>query len=90
MLKQARGADPGLAAAWISDSELVLATDGQTQLAGNVPLANEMWFHIGSNLKAMVAMALAVQVEQGTLRWSSTWLRSFPTWRQACCPPTVA
>jgi CubicO group peptidase (beta-lactamase class C family) len=78
VLAAARGADPGLAAAWISDDAVVMATDGKTRASGGVPLSTDMWFHIGSNLKAMVAMALAVQVEQGKLRWNSTLAQVYP------------
>ena len=78
VLSEARGSDPGLAAAWVSDSAIVLAADGNTRQAGKLPLSTEMWFHLGSNLKAMVAMALAVQVERGKLRWNSTLAELFP------------
>jgi CubicO group peptidase (beta-lactamase class C family) len=78
VLNTARDADPGLAAAWISEDAVVLAADGKTRLGGGTPLATDMWFHIGSNLKAMVAMALAAQVEQGKPRWNSTLAEVFP------------
>jgi CubicO group peptidase (beta-lactamase class C family) len=86
VLAAARGADPGLAAAWVSDDAVVLAVDGKTRSSGGVPLATDMWFHIGSNLKAMVAMALAVQVEQGKLRWNSTLAEVFPELAPAMLP----
>lgn len=86
VLAAARGTDPGLAAAWISDDAVVLATDGKTRANGGAPLATDMWFHIGSNLKAMVAMALAVQVERGQLRWNSTLAEVFPELAPAMLP----
>jgi D-alanyl-D-alanine carboxypeptidase len=78
VLTAARATDPGLAAAWVSDDAVVLAVDGNTRLGGNVPLTTDMWFHIGSNFKAMLAMAFAVQIEQGKLRWNSTLAEVFP------------
>jgi CubicO group peptidase (beta-lactamase class C family) len=86
VLAAARGADPGLAAAWISSAAVVLAVDGTTRAVGGAPLSTDMWFHIGSNLKAMVAMALAVQVEQGKLRWDSTLAEVFPELAPAMLP----
>jgi CubicO group peptidase (beta-lactamase class C family) len=86
VLAAARGADPGLAAAWISSADVVLAADGRTRAAGAAPLSTGMWFHIGSNFKAMVAMALAVQVEQGRLRWTSTLAELFPELAPAMLP----
>jgi CubicO group peptidase (beta-lactamase class C family) len=78
VLNAARGPDPGLAAAWISSDAILLAASGTTRLGGTVPLSTDMWFHLGSNQKSIVAMALAVQEEKGRLRWNSTLAELFP------------
>jgi CubicO group peptidase (beta-lactamase class C family) len=86
VLAAARGADPGLAAAWISSADVVLAADGTTRASSATALSTDMWFHIGSNLKAMVAMAFAVQVERGRLRWDTTLADVFPELASAMLP----
>lgn len=78
VLQAARGTDPGLAAAWISNDAVVVAASGATRLGGNTALSTDMWFHVGSNQKSIVAMALAVQVDKGRLRWNSTLAELFP------------
>jgi CubicO group peptidase (beta-lactamase class C family) len=77
-LSAARAGDPGVSGAWITEDAIVLAADGVTRAGTTDPLTKEMWFHLASGEKAIVAMAIGVEVELGRLRWDSTLAEIFP------------
>ena len=79
-MAKARGTAPGLAGAVISDANIVLAADGKLSSNGDAALRSDNWLHLGSNSKSMTAMAVAVLVEQGRLRWTDTPAQLFPEW----------
>ncbi|MDH4393583.1 MAG: serine hydrolase [Aquabacterium sp.] len=72
------GGAPGLAGGVISDGKIVVAADGKAVSTGTAPLTPEHWLHLGSNGKSMTAMAVPVQAERGTLRWSDSLEKLFP------------
>jgi D-alanyl-D-alanine carboxypeptidase len=78
VLAKARGNAPGLAGGVISDSAIVLAADGKRASTAAAPLTTNDWLHLGSNSKSLTAMAVAVQVEQGKLKWTDTLATLFP------------
>lgn len=78
VLAKARGNAPGLAGGVISDSTIVLAADGKRASNAPAPLTTDNWLHLGSNSKSLTAMAVAVQVENGKLRWTDTLATLFP------------
>jgi D-alanyl-D-alanine carboxypeptidase len=78
VLAQRRGDAPGLAGGVISDSTIVVSADGRAVSTGSAPLTADQWLHLGSNSKSMTAMAVAVQVELGTLRWQDSLEKLFP------------
>jgi D-alanyl-D-alanine carboxypeptidase len=86
VLAKARGNAPGLAGGVISDGAIVLAADGKASVAAPAPLRTDQWLHLGSNSKSMTAMAIAVQVEQGKLKWTDTLDRLFPELAAAMRP----
>jgi D-alanyl-D-alanine carboxypeptidase len=78
VLSKARGNAPGLAGGVISDSAIVLAADGTRSSNAPSLLGTDNWLHLGSNSKSLTAMAVAVQVEQGKLKWTDTLAGLFP------------
>jgi D-alanyl-D-alanine carboxypeptidase len=78
VLAERRGNAPGLAGGVVSDATIVVAADGNALSTASTPLTAEHWLHLGSNSKSMTAMAVAVQVERGTLRWHDTLEALFP------------
>jgi D-alanyl-D-alanine carboxypeptidase len=78
VLANARGTAPGLAGGVISDSAIVLAADGKRSSNAPALLSTDNWLHLGSNSKSLTAMAVAVQVEQGKLKWTDTLATLFP------------
>jgi D-alanyl-D-alanine carboxypeptidase len=78
ILARQRGSAPGLAGGVISDDKIVLAADGKAVSTGSAPLTTDQWLHLGSNSKSMTAMAVAVQVERGKLRWTDSLESLFP------------
>jgi D-alanyl-D-alanine carboxypeptidase len=78
ILAKARRNAPGLTGGVISDGAIVLAADGRASVDAAAPLRTDQWLHLGSNSKSMTAMAVAVQVEQGKLKWTDTLDRLFP------------
>jgi D-alanyl-D-alanine carboxypeptidase len=86
ILAKARGNAPGLAGGVISDGAFVLAADGKASVNAPALLRTDQWLHLGSNSKSMTAMAIAVQVEQGKLKWTDTLDRLFPELAAAMRP----
>lgn len=78
ILARQRGGAPGLAGGVISDGKIVVAADGRAVSTGTAPLTPDHWLHLGSNSKSMTAMAVAVQVERGALRWNDSLEKIFP------------
>ncbi len=86
VLAKARGNAPGLAGGVISDSAMVLAADGRRSSNAAAPLTTGNWLHLGSNSKSITAMAIAVQVEQGKLKWTDTLAALFPEFATSMRP----
>jgi D-alanyl-D-alanine carboxypeptidase len=78
VLSKARGNAPGLAGGVITDSTIVVAADGKRSSNAAALLSPDNWLHLGSNSKSLTAMAVAVLVEQGKLRWTDTLATLFP------------
>ncbi|HMC55494.1 MAG TPA: serine hydrolase [Gemmatimonadaceae bacterium] len=72
---------PGLAIAVVKDGRLVLAKGyGVLELGKAAPVDTQTLFAIGSTTKAMTAMALAMLVDDGKVRWDdpvATYLPGF-------------
>lgn len=70
---------PALAAAVIHDGRiLTCAAVGVRKLGSDVKVTAHDEFHIGSCTKAMTATLVAILVERGKLKWSSTLAEVFP------------
>ena len=70
---------PALAAAVIHEGRiLTYAAVGVRKLGTDVKVTAHDQFHIGSCTKAMTATLLAILIEQGKLKWSSTLAQVFP------------
>lgn len=79
---------PALAAAEIDGSGLIaLGATGTRQRGGDDPVAVDDPFHLGSDTKAMTAAWAAVQVEAGTLDWTTrvpdVWPNAHAGWSDA-------
>jgi CubicO group peptidase (beta-lactamase class C family) len=80
-LRAAEGV-PALGLAVVRGSSVVgLGVTGHRQAGSTNPVRSEDCFHLGSNTKAMTATLLAVLVEQGKIRWTTTVGDVFPTLR---------
>ncbi len=76
---RARHGVPALAASTIYDGSIInYAAVGVRKLGGDVKVTAWDKFHIGSCTKAMTATLLAILIEQGKLKWSSTLAEVFP------------
>lgn len=78
VLAKARGNAPGVAGGVISDNAIVLAADGVRVNGAQNQLTTDNWLGLASNSKSLTAMALAVQVERGKLKWTDTMETLFP------------
>jgi D-alanyl-D-alanine carboxypeptidase len=63
---------PGMAAALISSEGIDVFASGQRRIDQPASVARDDSFHVGSDMKAMVATLIAQQIEAGRLRWDST------------------
>jgi CubicO group peptidase (beta-lactamase class C family) len=78
ILKKERGEAPGLAGGVITDKKIVVAADGVRTVGAATALGPDDWLALSSNSKSMTAMAVAVQVEKGVLKWSDSLSTIFP------------
>jgi D-alanyl-D-alanine carboxypeptidase len=78
VLNQVRGQAPGIAAALVTDSSIVVTVDGVGSSAFATPLNSDNWMALASNGKSITAMAIGVQIEKGTLKWTDTLSYLFP------------
>ncbi len=87
VLAKARSNAPGVAGGVISDNAIVLAADG-VRVNGEQKnqLTTDNWLGLGSNSKSLTAMALAVQVERGKLKWTDTMEALFPELAKTMLP----
>lgn len=74
LLDEARGQTgvPGMTAAVITSSDIRTFAAGVRRAGSPLEVARDDAFHIGSDLKAMVATIIAQEVEAGRLRWDTT------------------
>jgi D-alanyl-D-alanine carboxypeptidase len=86
VLAKARGNGPGVAGGVISDNAIVLAADGVRVIGAQNQLTTDNWLGLGSNSKSLTAMALAVQVERGKLKWTDTMETLFPELAKTMLP----
>ncbi len=78
VLAKARRNAPAVAGGLISDSAIVLASDGVRVNGSPDALTTDNWLGLGSNSKSLTAMAVAVQVEAGKIKWTDTMETLFP------------
>jgi CubicO group peptidase (beta-lactamase class C family) len=84
---RARHGVPALAASTIYDGSIInYAAVGVRKLGTDVKVTAWDKFHIGSCTKAMTATLLAILIEQGKLKWSSTLAEVFPELLQEMHP----
>lgn len=69
---------PGLGAALIKDGSASTYVAGVRKLKDSTAIQESDKFHLGSCTKAMTATLVAVFVERGKLKWTSTLGESFP------------
>jgi CubicO group peptidase (beta-lactamase class C family) len=69
---------PAIAAASFTEDSIEVAVCGIRRVGSSAAVTEADLFHIGSNLKAMLATAIGGLVEQGTLSWSLTMADAFP------------
>ncbi len=63
---------PGMTAALISSDDIATWVSGVRRVGTGARVSRENVFHVGSDLKAMVATVIAQEVEAGRLRWDTT------------------
>src|SRR5881275_1101584 len=70
---------PALAAAVVKDGQIVAAGVAGTRRIGTAtPVTLQDRFHLGSDTKGMTSLLVAILVEEGKLRWSSTVGEIYP------------
>ncbi|HJQ19707.1 MAG TPA: serine hydrolase [Gemmatimonadaceae bacterium] len=70
---------PGLAFAVVKDGRVVFAKGyGVRELGGAAPVDTQTLFAIGSTTKAMTAMALAMLVDEGKVKWDDPVAKYLP------------
>ncbi len=70
---------PGMVAAIIEGDQVVaVGAAGVRKLGGEEPFTTDDQIHIGSDTKAMTATLIAMLVEEGKLKWSTTLADVFP------------
>jgi CubicO group peptidase (beta-lactamase class C family) len=73
---------PGLAIAVVKDGRVVFAKGyGVLELGKPTPVDTQTLFAIGSTTKAMTAMALAILVDEGKVRWDDPVTKYLPTFQ---------
>jgi CubicO group peptidase (beta-lactamase class C family) len=76
---RSRRALPSLAAALVSaDSVLEVGAVGVRRQGAGAKVTLDDRYHLGSNIKAMTAMLIAMEVEAGRLAWTTTLAQALP------------